>query len=333
MRVDLIELLADGELHSGADLARTLRCSRTAIWKQLQQLASVDLEIEAAPGQGYRLTRRLDLLDGDAIRAALAPGVGAGTALLDILSITESTNEFLRAAGTPPPGRMSLAFAEYQSGGRGRRGRRWLSPFASGLCMSTGWTFPVMPPNLAALSLAAGVAVYRALSNWEPAGLALKWPNDIVAANSKLGGMLIDVQGESSGPVFVIVGIGINVEPVERLAERFDTPDCLRPVGLRSLIGDRNLSRNALAAAIASELFVVLIEFQSSGFRTFADEWRGLDAMRGKPVSLRIADREQSGISAGIDDDGALLLDDGGNLNAVVAGEVTLRQASGESGS
>jgi BirA family biotin operon repressor/biotin-[acetyl-CoA-carboxylase] ligase len=332
MRVDLIELLADGELHSGADLARTLQCSRTAIWKQLQQLGSVDLEIEASPGQGYRLMRPLDLLDGGAIRAGFAPGAKAGIASLDVLSITESTNEFLRAAGAPAPGCMSHAFAEYQTGGRGRRGRRWLSPYASGLCMSAGWTFPVMPPNLSALSLAAGVAVHRALSAWEPAGLGLKWPNDIVAGNAKLGGLLIDVQGESSGPIFVIVGIGINVESVAGLAERFDTPNSLPPVGLRSLIGDRRVSRNALAAAIANELFGVLVEFQSSGFRTFVDEWRALDAMRGKAVSLRIGDREQSGISAGIDDAGALLLDDGGNLQAVVSGEVTLRQANWESG-
>jgi len=198
--------------------------------------------------------------------------------------------------------------------------------------MSTGWTFPVMPPNLSALSLAAGVAVHRALSAWEPAGLGLKWPNDIVAGNSKLGGMLIDVQGESSGPIFVIVGIGINVESVAGLAEHFDTPNSLPPVGLRSLIGDRSVSRNALAAAIANELFGVLVEFQSSGFRTFVDEWRALDAMRGEAVSLRIGDREQSGVSAGIDDAGALLLDDDGNLQAVVSGEVTLRQANRESG-
>lgn len=333
MRVDLIELLADGELHSGADLARTLRCSRTAIWKQLQQLESVDLEVDASPGQGYRLRRPLDLLDADAIRKGFERGAQAGIASLDVLAITESTNEFLRAAGAPPPGQMSLAFAEYQTGGRGRRGRRWLSPFASGLCMSAGWSFPVMPPNLSALSLAAGVAVHRALSAWEPAGIGLKWPNDIVAGDSKLGGMLIDVQGESSGPIFVIVGIGINVEPVAGLAERFDTPDSLAPVGLRSLIGDSSLSRNALAAAIANELFGVLVEFQSSGFRPFADEWRELDAMRGKTVNLRIVDRERTGIAAGIDDAGALLLDEGGNLQAVVSGEVTLRHANGESGS
>lgn len=331
MRVDLIELLADGQLHSGADLARELQCSRTAIWKQLQQLQSVDLGIEALPGQGYRLTRPLDLLDHTEIRAALDVATAGALGTLDVLTVTASTNEFLRAAESPAHGRLNLAYAEYQTGGRGRLGRRWLSPFASGLCMSASWTFPVMPPSLSALSLAAGVAVHRALAQWAPAGLGLKWPNDIVAGDAKLGGLLIDVQGESSGPIFAIVGIGINVEPVADLAAQFDTPDSLPPIGLRSII-DGGASRSMLAAEIANELCAVLTEFQATGFGGFADEWRQLDAMRGKPISLRIGERTQVGISAGIDDDGALRFDDGQCVRSIVAGEVTLRQAKGEPG-
>ncbi|MFQ5634094.1 MAG: biotin--[acetyl-CoA-carboxylase] ligase [Gammaproteobacteria bacterium] len=328
MRADLIELLADGELHSGADLARRLQCSRTAIWKQLRALRSVDLEVEATPGRGYRLSRPLELLDGGAIVAGLEPSVAAAIERLDVLSVVESTNEALRACPPPATGCMNVALAEFQTRGRGRRGRRWLSPFGSGLCMSAGWTFPVMPPALPALSLAAGVGVCRALAAWQPADLELKWPNDILAGGRKLGGLLIDVQGEAGGPISVVVGIGVNIDAVTELAERFDSADSLIPVGLRSVVDGRTVSRNETATAIVQCLFHVMTDFQAAGFGPFATEWRHRDATDGQPIRLRIGDRSSTGTALGVDDEGALLFDDGQGVRAVLSGDVTLRRAA-----
>lgn len=327
MRTDLIELLADGELHSGADLARRLGCSRTAIWKQLQQLQALDLEVVAKPGSGYRLTRPIELLDAQLIRERLEPRAVAGIESLEVLTITESTNEHLRQASAASAGRMKFACAEYQTGGRGRRGRRWLSPFGSGLCMSAGWTFAATPPNLPALSLAAGVATHRVLAARCPAGLGLKWPNDIVVGGAKLGGLLIDVHGESTGPISVVVGIGINIDPVAGLAERFDGDHGLPPVGLRELVGDGSVSRNHLAADFAGTLFDILLQFESTGFESFADEWRRYDAMKGSAVLLRIGAESHSGTAMGIDENGALLFKDADGVRSVLSGEVTLRHA------
>ncbi len=272
-----------------------------------------------------------DLLDQQAIRGRLAPAVAAAVESIQLFDVVDSTSEFLRRAASAPPGRMAIALAEYQTGGRGRLGRRWLSPFGGGLCLSAGWTFPATPPNLPALSLACGVAVYRALAALRPAGLGLKWPNDVVAGDAKLGGLLIDVQAESDGPIAAVVGIGINVEPVGDLAERFDTADSLPPVGLRSLVGDRDVSRNELAADVVNSLFAVLREFESTGFAPFADEWRRCDAMRGEPIRLRVGDRDSDGVALGIDDDGALLFGDSDGTRSVIAGEVTLRRAVADS--
>ena len=327
-RTDVIELLADGELHSGADLARRMDCSRTAIWKRLQRLQEFDLEVEAMPGRGYRLSRAIELLDADAIRNGLTADVAAAVESLELHAVTGSTNEILSAGAMASPDRIRVALAEYQTGGRGRRGRRWLSPFGSGLCLSVGWTFSLTPPNLPALSLAVGVAVHRALSAWCPAGIGLKWPNDIVADDRKLGGMLIDVRGESSGPIAVVIGIGINIDTVAGLAERLDTDDSLQPVCLNDLAGGRAVSRNAVAAAIVNALHGVLHEFQATGFKSMADEWRQRDVMCGRAICLRIGDRAQTGVAVGIDDSGALLFDDGTNVTAVLAGDVTLRHAA-----
>jgi BirA family biotin operon repressor/biotin-[acetyl-CoA-carboxylase] ligase len=328
IRTDVIELLADGELHSGADLARRMQCSRTAIWKRLQQLQEFDLEVEAMPGRGYRLSRTIELLDRDAICQGFSADVAAAVEALELHAVTESTNAVLNAGTPASPDRMRVALAEYQTGGRGRRGRRWVSPFGSGLCLSVGWMFPLTPPNLPALSLAVGVAVHRALSGWCPAGIGLKWPNDIVAGDRKLGGMLIDAQGESGGPINVVIGIGINIDTVAGIADRFDTDDSLGPVCLRDLAGGRNVSRNAVTAEIVNALFSVLREFQATGFQSMAEDWRQRDAMCGREVCLRIGERSQSGTAVGIDDSGALLFDDGKNVTAVLAGDVTLRRAA-----
>jgi len=330
IRADVIELLADGELHSGEDLARQMQCSRTAIWKHLQQLQEFDLDVEAMAGRGYRLSRAIELLSHDKIRAGLAPDAAAAVESFELHAVTESTNQVLIAGDAATPGQMRIALAEYHTGGRGRRGRRWLSPFGSGLCLSVGWTFALTPPDLSALSLAAGVAVHRALSAWCPVGVGLKWPNDIVADNRKLGGLLINVQGESSGPITVVIGIGINIDTIDGLADHFDSDDSLRPASLDELAGGRDTSRNAVAAAIINSLFDVLQEFQVTGFAPLADEWRQQDAMCGREVRLRTGDRVQNGVAVGIDASGALLFDDGNNVTAVLAGDVTLRQMSSE---
>jgi len=323
-------MLADGAVHSGTDLAQRLKVSRTAIWKQLQQLQAVELAVEATPGQGYRLMRRLELLDRAQIHAGLSPVARDAVESLDIHAVIDSTNEALRGQATMP-GCVRLVLAEYQTGGRGRRGRRWLSPFAGGLCLSASWHFPEMPSTLPALSLAIGVAACRALSHFAPVGLGLKWPNDIVAGDAKLGGMLIDVQGETGGPLSVIVGVGINIEAIEQVREQIvaDGNGSLPPVGLVSLVTGDAPSRNRVAAVLINELVATLGRFQADGFAAFANEWRSHDCMAGRLVTLQAGNQVITGRAAGIDDNGALLIDDGDTVRSFVSGEVTLRAVGG----
>lgn len=275
-------------------------------------------------------TEQADQLTQSSIRDRLAPAVVAALDSLDVFDVVESTNDYLRSKAAPEPGRLVIALADYQTGGRGRRGRTWLSPAGAGLCMSLGWTFPEMPADSAALSLASGVGVCRALSVLEPAGLGLKWPNDIVAGGAKLGGLLIEAQGEPRGAFRVVIGIGLNVEPVGDLATLFDEPGSLPPVGLRSIVGGRHVARNELAAAIVNAMLDVLLEFQSSGFAAFADEWRGRDAMVGVEIHVSSDQRGRDGVAVGISDDGALLFEDEGGTHSVLSGEVTLRRAVAE---
>ena len=219
-RIELLRLLADGAMHSGEELAAALSVSRAAVWKRLQQLESWGVAFEARPGSGYRLEAPIDLLDEARIRERLPQATLGMLRNLEVHESLESTSDRLLAIGDLPAGRFDACLAEFQSAGRGRRGRHWVAPFASGLCLSINWSFRDAPAMLGALSLAAGVAALRALGRLEFRRLSLKWPNDILCGDSKLGGILIDLRGEAAGPAYVVVGIGINVRLPRATRER-----------------------------------------------------------------------------------------------------------------
>ncbi len=325
IRSALIIALADGGVHSGADLAQRLSCSRTAVWKHLNELKSVGLQIDARRGIGYQLRQPLELLDKALIRRELDSHTRAALGRLELHDEIGSTSERLRELPAPAGDHFDAVLAEYQADGRGRRGRQWLSPFASGLCFSVNRWFEIVPAALPALSLAAGIGVCRVLRDQVTHSVGLKRPNDIVTDNGKLGGLLVDVRGEADGPIVIVVGVGLNFDVSAAVAEQVAQAGGLAPVGLRDLAEGAGLSRNLLAARLISELHAVLTEFERSGFDTFADEWRRYDWLADRLVTAQIGHRSVSGTARGITNDGALLIDSDGHLQHLVAGEISLR--------
>jgi BirA family transcriptional regulator, biotin operon repressor / biotin---[acetyl-CoA-carboxylase] ligase len=278
--------------------------------------------VEARPRAGYRLPAPLDLLDASQIRAALPQHAADRLRTLEVHEALDSTSDRLLASGEPPPGRFDACLAEFQTAGRGRRGRPWMAPFGSGLCLSLSWCYREAPATLGALSLAAGVAVLRALRQSGVGQLSLKWPNDIVHEGRKLGGILIDLRGEAAGPAHVVVGVGLNV----RLPEA--TKAALAAEGVEAAdlaeLGPP-LSRNAAAAALIGTLSLALEEFGARGMTAFAQEWESADTLAGRHVRVFRAGAPLDGVACGVDTDGALLLDVGGARQRVVSGEVSVR--------
>ncbi len=326
LRIELIRALADGGLHSGASLAGRLGVSRSAVWKQVHQLQAFGLEVVAEGRRGYRLVAPLELLDAERVSAGLTAAARASCANLQVAAVLESTNLALAAALPPPPGAWCGLIAEYQTGGRGRRGRQWLSPFGSGLCLSFSWSFASAPRELPALSLAAGVALSRALARSGIAGHALKWPNDVLLDGAKVAGLLVDVDGDSRGPLRAVVGVGINLTVSRALGAAVAAAGGLAPAGLATHRGA--IGRNALAGAILSALHEVLTEFAASGFAPFLAEWRSHDGLAGREVRVRDGAAELVGVSRGIGPDGALLLEQAGDVRRILSGDVSLRVAA-----
>jgi len=322
-RGELLRLLADGETHSGEELAAALSVSRAAVWKWLQQLGDWGIALEARAGSGYRLESALDLLDVTEIRASLPQAAAERLRHLEVHEELESTSDRLLAVVDLPPDRFDTCLAEFQSAGRGRRGRRWIAPFASGLCLSVNWSYRDAPATLGALSLAAGVAVLRALRRLGFTDLSLKWPNDIVYRDGKLGGILIDLRGEAAGPAYFVVGVGLNVRLPQAVRDglRAEGVDAVDLASLGAPPG-----RSVAATALISELALALIEFGARGMTAFAEEWRVADALAGRPVRVIQGGQSFEGLAQGVDTDGALLVDVEGTRRRISSGEVSVRQ-------
>lgn len=318
--------LADGEFHSGESLAARFGVTRSAVWKAIEQLRAIGAELQAVPNRGYRLERPTKPLDARSIAAAFDADCGRLVRRLEVRWSLPSTNAELLAQPEAPPGVADVLLAEHQSAGRGRRGRAWLGPLGGALYLSISRTFAQPPPDLGALGLAVGVCARRALHDVGARGVMLKWPNDLVAADAKLGGILIELRAESDGPTFAVIGIGLNVSLSEALRAQIAASGT-SATDLRTL-GLPDADRNVLAAGLVARCLQGLREFEAEGLRPFAAEWLEADVLRGRTIDVRAPSEAFAGIARGIDTSGALLVETLGGLRKLIGGEVTVRAGS-----
>jgi BirA family transcriptional regulator, biotin operon repressor / biotin---[acetyl-CoA-carboxylase] ligase len=321
-RVAAIRRLSDGRWHSGEALAQLLGVSRTAVWKRLQGLREWGLELQAVRGRGYRLAQPLELLDADAIRRGLSAQAQSQLAPIELFPVLDSTNRWLLAQ--PDDGAARLCLAEYQTAGRGRRGRGWCSPFGANLYLSLAWRFAELPPQFGALGLAVGVAVAETLQALGARDLGVKWPNDLLWQGRKLAGILIEHRGEGGGPARVVVGLGLNVAMSTAQARALDQPWATVTQALEAA-GRVPPGRNALCAAVVDALLRALAAFAQHGFADFARRWATFDLTRDRPVRLEQEGQAITGVARGVDGDGALLLETASGLRRCLSGDLSLR--------
>jgi BirA family biotin operon repressor/biotin-[acetyl-CoA-carboxylase] ligase len=320
LRFEILKTLGDGQFHSGAQLGTALGVSRTAVWKHLQALGELGLDIFAVPGKGYRLAQPLELLQRDSVVSALTADSRALLSGLEIHPHLISTNTYLsgKAGAHLPSGYACLT--EYQSAGRGRRGRAWVSPFAANVYLSLLWRFTMGPAALGGLGLVSGIAVARALHQAGLRDLGLKWPNDVMWNGRKLAGTLLEMSGESYGPICVVIGIGLNIRMPAPAGEHIDQAW----VDLETALS-KAVSRNVMAGLLPHHLLLALHRFQTTGLAPFIDEWRQWDIVTGKTIRLQLPNETLTGIAKGVDRNGALLLQSSGIISSHMAGEVSVR--------
>ena len=313
----LLSLLADGRTHAGASLAAELGITRGAVWARIQRLQAIGVDVHAIPGKGYRLPRPFERLDAAAIKEALPPHWRHGLAALDCVPVTDSTNERLLQRVQTGNVHQQALFADYQTAGRGRRGDAWLAPPGSGVCLSLGWRFDAPPSGMGALGLAVGVAVAECVTGLGAAGVALKWPNDVLHDGGKLAGILIEMRAEHGGPSTVVVGVGLNLWLPGEIRARIDQP----VTDLESILPVMP-SRNTIAARLLASLADALERFAHAGFAPFVPLWSRHDGLRDARVRLELPGRVVEGIARGVDAQGLLCIEHAGGREMFLSGHL-----------
>ncbi|BDM66176.1 bifunctional ligase/repressor BirA [Shewanella sp. NFH-SH190041] len=307
----ILALLSDKTFTSGENLAGALSISRSAVNKHIEGLAEYGVSVFSVKGKGYRLEQPVFLLN----EAQLKQTMPQRCFYFDEI---DSTNAFMLAHASELES-GDLCIAEYQSTGRGRRGRQWISPYGNHLYFSLFWRFPQGIAQAMGLSLVVGCALVKVLESFDVSDLGLKWPNDIYLEGRKLAGILVEMTGQADSECQLVIGIGINMAMSMAQGELID-----QPWSDLSTLVDR-LDKTALMIQLQKQLCADLRQFEQQGLSAFVTRWQQADLFAGRAVQLQLGNQEISGICRGIDEQGAVVLENNGNLQSYLGGEISLR--------
>ncbi len=313
---------ANGDAVSGTELSHEAGVSRAAIWARIEELRSLGYDIEASPHLGYRLLTSPDVLHADDLMARLGKTKVIGRDIR-VFQETTSTNDVVEKLARDGVKEGAVIFAESQTKGRGRLGRKWLSPSSKGLWFSILLRPDLRPQEATQLTVASATALRRAIQTLTALRTEIKWPNDILIGGKKIAGILTELNAELDRVKYVILGIGVDVN-----LNPGDFPSELRKLAtsLKAELG-RPLSRAELAVTILRELDADYKRICSGQFAAVADEWEEHCTTIGLDVIIRIGERQIRGRAESLDDDGALLLrTTHGHLERIIGGDVTLEK-------
>lgn len=316
----LLQLLADGEFHSGERLGATLNVSRAAVHNHIEKLTALGLDIFRVSGKGYRLSKPLQLLNERGVRSNLPPELENLPIYLH--HVTSSTNDdirFIIASGATPG---SCVLAEMQTHGRGRRGKQWHSPFGNNLYLSIYWPLSQGLNAAMGLSVALGLAIAEALSSAGIENVSVKWPNDVYIERKKVAGILVELEGQAGGEGQAIIGIGLNLE-MDEAQSTIDQPYTSVAAHLSEPI-----NRNWWAGELITHCMRMLSVHDEDNLKGLLEVWRRFDHFYQKPVKLILGKHEQEGICQGIDEFGALLVQQEDGLKRYFGGEISVRNAT-----
>ncbi len=302
----------DGYL-SGEEISRGLKISRAAIWKHIHELRNDGYEIAAVPHLGYCLASLPDKLFPAEIQANLNTKI-LGKKIFHYEMVT-STMDIAFELGMEGAEEGTVIFSEGQQKGRGRMGRSWISPKGRGIYLSLILRPKILPNEAPKLTLLSGVAVSEAIRKITGLSPLIKWPNDILIDEKKVGGILTELNAETDRVKFVVLGIGINVNTKKTFLPKEAT-------SLREELG-RPVSRLDLARQILRDIERYYFLFQRQEFNRIIELWKHSSSTIGKRIKVASRKNVTEGIALDIDTDGALLVrKDSGFISRIISGDV-----------
>ena len=271
---------------SGSELSLRLGISRAAIWARIEALRHLGYDIEAGPHFGYRLISAPDALHADDLLARLGKPRIVGRDIR-VFEETTSTNDIVDKLGRDGVKEGVVVFAESQTRGRGRLGRKWISPARKGLWFSLLLRPDMRPQQATQLTVAAATALTRAIRSETRLNPEIKWPNDILIGGKKVAGILTELSAELDHVKYIILGIGVDVN-----LDADEFPPTLR-AGATSLkiAAARAITRADLAVAILRNLDRDYDRIRAGDFAGLAAEWEERCTTLGENVVVRMGDR------------------------------------------
>lgn len=317
----LLRRLVAGSVAAG-ELRAALALDDGEFAVHIDALRAAGVDVARDADGALSLATPVELFDRDRIVAALSDNARRELASLTIDFEIASTQQQALAADMPATG-GAVWLAERQTAGQGQRGRRWTTPLASGVALSVSRRFRRGLPQLSGLSLAVGASVADSVRALGYDAIGVKWPNDLVAADKKLGGILVQLRGSARGPSEVVIGLGLNRQLPADAGEHIDQPWC----DLSMLRASPPPSRNTLVSVILDGLLPALARFDDDGLAPFLPRWRALDALADRAVHVIDGASSRDGIARGVDERGALRVmhDDGERVYN--SGDVSVRRA------
>lgn len=321
IRKQLLKLFSehDGEFLSGQMISEALGCSRTAIWKHIEELRKEGFELEAVQRKGYRIVSKPDRISGNEIQLGLKTSMlGHYVHYEESVSSTQKIAHKLSYDGVPEG---TIVVAEEQVAGRGRLERSWFSPKYTGIWFSIILK-PTIPPQQAPqLTLLAAVGVVRGIKAATGIQAEIKWPNDILINGKKIVGILTELQAEADRIHSVIIGIGINVN--QQLDDFSD--DLKETATSLAIIKDSKLNRSEILQAILKEMEDLYIDYLENGFQVVKLLWESHAISIGKQITARTFNDSLTGKALGITDDGVLLLEDhSGKIHHIYSADIEI---------
>ncbi len=321
----VLNVLADGQFHSGEALAKQFKVSRATVWNAVKHAESLGVEVFSVRGRGYKLPQAVELLSKNFVLQAI--GEQRAWFDLQILDEVNSTNTYLMQH--KQAAHATCVAAHIQTHGKGRRGRTWVSALGASLTFSLLWRFQCGAAALSGLSLAVGVALIRAFNSLGVSNVQLKWPNDVLIADGsgnykKLAGILIELQGDMDGLCAAVIGVGVNLNLPKNMLQNIDQP----AIDLAS-ISAQKVDQNMLLGTTLKHLADILSTFESRGFISLQAEWVSYHAYQNKSVKMLLPNGTAViGTVNDVADDGILLVETPLGLQRFSAGEISLRGLS-----
>jgi BirA family transcriptional regulator, biotin operon repressor / biotin---[acetyl-CoA-carboxylase] ligase len=308
---------ANGKFISGEKLAQNIGCSRTAIWKHIEDLKKDGFHVEAVRKKGYRLLEQSNKLSENEIYLGLeTEEIGRSVYFFESVTSTQKVAKEYAMNGAK---HGTLIVADEQTEGRGRMVRKWYSPKGTGI-----WASFILRPDIQIqhapqLTLLSAVAVVQAIKKVTHITPEIKWPNDILISGRKVCGILTELQAEEDRIQSVILGIGINVNQDKN---DFSAEIIKKATSLKIELG-KTVNRSSLIQSLCYYIEQLLHLYISEGFTPIKSLWETYAVSIGKRISARTVKGTFDGVALGINNEGVLLLkQDNGDIVEIISADI-----------